>query len=150
MRRQRGAAGGLYRVATAAVAAGIPRSPCPSGGGASDPFGSRAAVWDFNRPARALRELLVRLLELAATNYYDDFTIIEAEQLAEITTKFVDRCMAIVGWDIKRGDKDMDLVKIRARVAGRRASWPNIKEIRAMHRQWRRACAACRRALRAS
>eukprot|EP00972_Heterocapsa_arctica_P106933 15751236-Heterocapsa_arctica.AAC.1 len=36
------------------------------------PFGAKACVWSFNRVARAISFLLIRILAITSSNYYDD------------------------------------------------------------------------------
>ena len=44
--------------------------------GAALPFGAKASVNGFCRAAMALRQLAVKILHLAGTNYFDDFPIV--------------------------------------------------------------------------
>jgi hypothetical protein len=72
------------------------------------PFGATACVWNFNRAARAIHALLTRLLNVCNSNYYDDFVLLELDTLAAHTQSVVDRFMQLIGWAVKRGDKDLD------------------------------------------
>ena len=65
------------------------------------PFGASAAVLAFNWVAAALCHLLVKALYVGASNFYDDFTIIERARLASHTTQVVDRFFALLGWTTK-------------------------------------------------
>ena len=50
--------------------------------GDAPPFGARASVHSFNRPALALRRLALTQLGAVATNYFDDYPHIEFAELA--------------------------------------------------------------------
>ena len=43
------------------------------------PFGAAASVYGFNWVASALKEVVVALLDVGATNFYDDFTVVEVD-----------------------------------------------------------------------
>ena len=60
------------------------------------PFGASAAVNNFNRLGRGLRALLVRLLRIPATQYYDDFTLVDV--LGPATGALVERALALLGF----------------------------------------------------
>ena len=65
------------------------------------PFGASAAVLAFNWVAAALCHFLAKLLYIGASNFYDDFTIIERARLAAHTTRIVDRFFSLLGWQTK-------------------------------------------------
>ena len=49
------------------------------------PFGAKACVWSFNGVARAISFLLVQLLTVVNSHFYDDLVVLEADALAERT-----------------------------------------------------------------
>jgi hypothetical protein len=51
------------------------------------PFGATAAVYSFNKAARAWRVIGTRLLSLIWSNYYDDFPQLDVDALSEATLK---------------------------------------------------------------
>ena len=64
-------------------------------------FGASASVLSFNWIAASLAYVLVQLLLVGATNFYDDFTVIEVEALAHSTTECVTALFSILGWSLK-------------------------------------------------
>jgi len=58
-------------------------------------------VLSFNWVAAALCMTLVRLLKIGATNFYDDFTVIEAAGLAASTAEAVEGFFKLLGWALK-------------------------------------------------
>ena len=69
------------------------------------PFGGVSAVTGFNRAARSLKLAMSRLLWIINTSYYDDFCQIEVSGLEESAAQAAERFLALLGWDIARGDK---------------------------------------------
>ena len=62
----------------------------------------------FNRAARSLKSLklaMSRLLWIINTSYYDDFCQIEVSGLEASAAQAAERFMALLGWEIARGDK---------------------------------------------
>ena len=51
--------------------------------------------------AAALKSLLIELFSVAATNFYDDFNVIEIEALIASTRVTVERFFALLGWRLK-------------------------------------------------
>ena len=69
------------------------------------PFGGVSAVTGFNRAARSLKLAMSRLLWIINTSYYDDFCQIEVSGLEASAAQAAERFMALLGWEIARGDK---------------------------------------------
>ncbi|CAE7739197.1 unnamed protein product [Symbiodinium sp. CCMP2592] len=69
------------------------------------PFGAVSSVTGFNHAARALKLILSRLLWLVNTSYYDDFTQLDFEALAESSETTAERIMDLLGWEISNGEK---------------------------------------------
>ncbi|CAE7860752.1 unnamed protein product, partial [Symbiodinium necroappetens] len=69
------------------------------------PFGGVSAVTGFNRAARSLKLAMSRLLWIINTSYYDDFCQIEVSGLEKSAAQAAERFMALLGWEIARGDK---------------------------------------------
>jgi hypothetical protein len=63
-------------------------------------FGQSGAVLGFNRMAKALRIVAVRLFGLLVCNYYDDFTQVETETLATTAQQTLEGLMRMLGWTI--------------------------------------------------
>ena len=64
-------------------------------------FGASASVLAFNWVALALCVLMNRMLRVGGTNFYDDFTILEATSLSENTSMVVDWFFKILAWHLK-------------------------------------------------
>jgi hypothetical protein len=64
-------------------------------------FGAAASVFSFNWVAAALREILVGIFHIGATNFYDDFTVIEVEALADDARACVESFFELLGWKLK-------------------------------------------------
>ena len=69
------------------------------------PFGGVSAVTGFNRAARSLKLAMSRLLWLINTSYYDDFCQMEVAGLETSAAVAAERFLALLGWEIARGDK---------------------------------------------
>lgn len=69
------------------------------------PFGGVSAVTGFNRAARSLKLAMSRLLWLINTSYYDDFCQMEIAGLETSAADSAERFLALLGWEIARGDK---------------------------------------------
>ena len=69
------------------------------------PFGGVSAVTGFNRAARSLKLAMSRLLWLINTSYYDDFCQMEVAGLETSAASAAERFLALLGWEIARGDK---------------------------------------------
>ena len=65
------------------------------------PFGATAAVLNFNRVARAIKAVFVRLLHFATSQFYDDFTVIEPRASATTGRELWEEAMAVLGWKIE-------------------------------------------------
>jgi hypothetical protein len=65
------------------------------------PFGASAVVQHFNRTARGLQLVLVVLLQLLATHYFDDFSVLELEPIAARTESLVVAFFDLLGWELK-------------------------------------------------
>ena len=59
----------------------------------------------FNRAARSLKLAMSRLLWLINTSYYDDFCQMEVAGLETSAAVAAERFLALLGWEIARGDK---------------------------------------------
>jgi hypothetical protein len=69
------------------------------------PFGATASVYAFNRCALMLWCIGVTQLALPWTNFYDDFTCITHEQLADNTAKTIELFFDLLGWSFARDGK---------------------------------------------
>ena len=65
------------------------------------PFGSSAAVNNFNRLGRALQALFVKLLQVCTLQYYDDCTGVEPEVLAKHSMDTIMAGLAILGFAVE-------------------------------------------------
>jgi hypothetical protein len=65
-------------------------------------FGQRAAVLAFNRIARALKLIAAVLFGLVLTQYYDDFSQVEVEELAPSSQEALEGVFELLGWTIAR------------------------------------------------
>ena len=63
------------------------------------PFGARAAVNGFCRTSHAMWHVGLILLSLHWTCYFDDFVIIESEELTKHTTFIANSFFAMLGWE---------------------------------------------------
>ena len=64
-------------------------------------FGASASVVAFNWVACALCSCLLVLLEVAASNFYDDYTVVEFAPLAADTAQVTEAFFELLGWDLK-------------------------------------------------
>ena len=62
------------------------------------PFGATSSVYAFNRVAKSLWFLMVRLGAVWTTQYFDDFPNIEMEVLASSSRGFMEFLLNAVGW----------------------------------------------------
>ncbi|CAE7793477.1 unnamed protein product [Symbiodinium sp. CCMP2592] len=69
------------------------------------PFGAIHSVTSFNRVARALRLILLRIVKLIVTSFYDDFCQLETEALAESAKTTAELVLRILGWKIAEDPK---------------------------------------------
>ena len=69
------------------------------------PFGATGAVMGFDRIARALRDLMRKLLFLPVVNYFDDFPHVDAECMAAKSQVVMEEFLDILGWQISREAK---------------------------------------------
>ena len=53
--------------------------------------------WGFNRPAAAIVALIRTLLSVTCTNYFDDYTLLEEEELASGADRAVKELLDIIG-----------------------------------------------------
>ena len=65
------------------------------------PFGASASVLAFNWIAFGFNMILTELFRVGSTNFYDDFTVVEASCLAESASKVVDGTFDLLGWPLK-------------------------------------------------
>ena len=68
------------------------------------PYGAKGSVCGFSRPARAISALIVRILWICVSNYFDDFVNLEADVLSANADAAIARLMKIIGWEVKGGD----------------------------------------------
>ena len=64
-------------------------------------FGASSSVLSFNWTAAALCALLVNILSIGATNFYDDFTVLELDSLAANVKWCVEELFSLLGWALK-------------------------------------------------
>jgi len=64
-------------------------------------FGASASVLAFNWVAFALCVVLNLVFKVGGTNFYDDFTVLEATSLAEDTASVVTSFFTLLGWQMK-------------------------------------------------
>ena len=64
------------------------------------PFGSSRSVTAFHRVASALRKILIRLVRLIVTNFYDDFCQIEKDSLTTSATETANLVFRMLGWRV--------------------------------------------------
>lgn len=69
------------------------------------PFGASSAVISFNRTARALRDILIKLFCLPNTNFFDDYGMIECSQLCENNLFVTESVMKLLGWEIAQEER---------------------------------------------
>lgn len=69
------------------------------------PFGATGAVMSFNRVARALRNIMQRMLLLPVCNYFDDFPHVDTSRTADQSQAVMEQFLEILGWQIA-SDKD--------------------------------------------
>ena len=70
-------------------------------------FGARNAVSGFNYAARAIRQIANVALFIAVTHFFDDFTQVDSALLAANSTESLERLMNLLGWEFKKGPKDL-------------------------------------------
>ena len=69
------------------------------------PFGATSSVTGFNRTARALRIIMIRLFCLVCTSFYDDFCQLELLDLVESASDTALSLLELLGWEVAKGDK---------------------------------------------
>ena len=67
----------------------------------SMPFGASSAVLSFNWTAVGLCRILNVLFKIGCTNFYDDFTVVEASTLAASAETTVEEVFRMLGWQLK-------------------------------------------------
>ena len=67
-------------------------------------FGSAAAVYAFNRCARAIWHLSVVWLRNFATQFYDDFPCVEFSQLVSSARNSFEGLLKLLGWGLAEGE----------------------------------------------
>lgn len=63
-------------------------------------FGTTAAVYAFLRFSRAIAFLGTRLLQLSIVEFFDDFSQVESEQLADSAQSSLESLLGLLGWAI--------------------------------------------------
>jgi hypothetical protein len=74
-------------------------------------FGESAAVYAFNRVARALQRVCTSLGDLVLVNYFDDYPQLEVARLAESTRATFKGVFSLLGWELAGDSKDCDFAK---------------------------------------
>ena len=64
------------------------------------PFGSIHAVGAFNRVAKGVRQILVKVFRLVVSNFYDDFCHLELDCLVETSHELALAVMQLLGWSV--------------------------------------------------
>ena len=64
------------------------------------PFGAVHSVTAFNRVAKALRTILLKIVRLVVTNFYDDFCQLELQELAGSAQGTAQLVLQLLGWRI--------------------------------------------------
>ena len=64
-------------------------------------FGASASVFAFNWAAAALKAIFVAVFKIGATNFYDDFDVIETADLADSAKDVMDSMFDLLGWKVK-------------------------------------------------
>jgi hypothetical protein len=67
-------------------------------------FGSTAAVYGFNRAARAIWFVAVKMLRLMALNFYDDYPSFEPECTANNAWSTFETLLRLLGWSFAQDD----------------------------------------------
>ena len=62
------------------------------------PFGASASVYSFNRVARAIHTIGVRLFSLTWTNYYDDFPQVDIGKAGDNSQIVAEKVLDLIGW----------------------------------------------------
>ena len=65
------------------------------------PFGASAAVSRFNRCSAALEFILAAELHVVSSSYFDDFSVLSPEVLADSTEEVVKEFFQLIGWPVK-------------------------------------------------
>ena len=77
------------------------------------PFGASASVWNFIQVSLALWHVGVQLLEVHWTNFFDDYTVITADQDVRSCPSAVFLFFQLLGWTIaKDGDKSLPFSQV--------------------------------------
>ena len=71
-------------------------------------FGSTAAVYGFNRVARAIWFLAVSKLHLVLTQFYDDFPGLEPSRTSRSAKVAFQAFLKLLGWEWSAGNKDLE------------------------------------------
>ena len=66
------------------------------------PFGATGAVMGFNRVARALRDIMQKVLMIPVVNYFDDFPHVDMAGAAPKTQAVMEEFMEVLGWSIAK------------------------------------------------
>jgi hypothetical protein len=74
-------------------------------------FGETAAVYAFNRVARALQRICIGLGDIVLVNYFDDYPQLEAAQLAESARATLKWVFGLLGWELAGEEKDQEFKK---------------------------------------
>ena len=66
------------------------------------PFGASASVYSFNRVARVMHAIGVRLFSLTRTNYYDDFPQVDIGKAGDNSQVIAEKLLELIGWRYSR------------------------------------------------
>ena len=69
------------------------------------PFGAVHSVTAFNRVAKALRTILLKIVRLVVTSFYDDFCQLELQELADSAQGTAQLVLQLLGWRIAEDPK---------------------------------------------
>ena len=68
------------------------------------PFGATSAVLSFNRAARAIRDILIKLFFLPSTSFFDDYGMLELRHLGSNNQFLAESVLKLLGWEIAMDD----------------------------------------------
>ena len=66
------------------------------------PFGASAAVFGFNRFARAIQRIGIRLFFILWTNFFDDYPHLDLKSMGQESATAAERLMDLLGWEVSK------------------------------------------------
>ena len=69
------------------------------------PFGATGSVMNFNRVARALRDVMQKFFMLPVVNYFDDYPHVDVPQLAVRSQVVMEEVLKTLGWQVAEEPK---------------------------------------------